>query len=929
MCDVWLAHPEKIEEQDHVSAAILNCLKKSIREKSKPLVLSNLALMFKLLEHFAVEKNTYAAVMYKTLTFSIIENFTSTHMREFSLRNFKLLFEQNQTIPIGILLEPFLKHMQSDESSVASINVFDIEFFSSVIRHPKFTEAHALQLFYVMADVYLNNLAFYKESFKLMVDILTTYIKNEQLQEGVIRFVKAALAMFYSSEKNKRPKPKAGPTYNGQVVTAKPIPVAEAENETLKAQKRAMIIQILKAIIGLNNSTVNEKAKTFILYTHVQLKTQLKTEHKGILSLIAFYGDAVQLVSQFEKEMKTVKSPERDEDQSADFEGSTDSVVGIKQGGSDVYNFLRGVGSGVYKFKASKIMKTSPSDKKLPKPDPKVEEELGMIQREFQRKKLKKIEEETAEKEKIEKQKTKLKGHLEKRKIELGVASRNKNNAEENIVFEEGSRALEKLLEKRHGLPEIELVRLEDEEERDREAVQIFLKKYHKILHYLFVSYSNVGFSNQDQSSFSKIADKTSTMNLNELWKLLSDHDCTKWATKEELHALVRLVNTELLNRHEIKNLNFQGFKEWFVQYAVFIFSRPPKDLSHMPVFVSIENLLQLFREATLKRGKSVVLFDDPYSTEVGDKDLHAFLNDALKKDPEYPLPEAYKKVVEKDVKFSYSLPQQLQVPEKFLVCYQVLDDIIKQALGIHLIEPIVDFSTVARAKLKVFDPTKIDYTPDHHLKAVHRENPKKQLKNESTVDPNLAMKRRVLPTEQKPKMSLELKKEVASFPYRDRAIAQEVAETLEIVLQAVEEGRVESKEKPVIKNKVIEAKEKEKEILAKQAEIAEQKRKQRHEEVKALQKELKAKKEEEEKPKVDNSAAKKKEEIRAKYVAAQKEKATASKAQKEEEKKRKEEEEKEKKKVEGEKKKQEFKAFNAEKVEKYVKQIFNEFKIV
>jgi len=644
MCDVWLAHPEKIEEQDHVSAAILNCLKKSIRERSKPLVLSNLALMFKLLEHFAVEKNTYAAVMYKTLTFSMIENFTNTNMREFSLRNFKLLFEQNQTIPIGILLEPFLKHMQSDESSVASINVFDVEFFGSVIRHPKFSEAHALQLFYVMADVYLNNLAFYKESFKLMLDILSSYIKNDQLQEGVIRFVKAALAMFYSSEKNKRPKAKPTPTYNGQIVTTKPIPVAEAENETLKAQKRAMIIQILKAIIGLNNSTVNEKAKTFILYTHVQLKTQLKTEHKGILSLIAFYGDPSQLISQFEKEMKTVKSPEPREssgdDQSPDFEGSTESIVGLKQGGSDVYNFLRGVGAGVYKFKASKIMKTNPSDKKLAKPDPKVEEELGMIQREFQRKKLKKIEEENAEKDKVEKQKTKLKGHLEKRKIELGVASRNKSNVEENIIFEEGSRALEKLLEKRHGLPEIELVRIEDEEERDREAVQIFLKKYHKILHYLFVSYSNVGFSNQDQSSFSKIADKTSTMNLNELWKLLSDHDCTKWATKEELHALVRLVNTELLNRHEIKNLNFQGFKEWFVQYAVFIFSRPPKELSHMPVFVSVEALLQLIRDATLKRGKSVVLFDDPYSTEVGDKDLHAFLNDALKKDPDYPLPE-------------------------------------------------------------------------------------------------------------------------------------------------------------------------------------------------------------------------------------------------------------------------------------------------
>ena len=634
MCDVWLIYPNKIEEQDYVSAAILNTLKRAARDRSKAITIATIGLMFKLLEHFAAEKNNYAAVVYKTLTFSVIENYSNLNMREFLLRNFKLLYENNPTIPVGILLEPLLKQMQGDETTALYVNVFDFEFFGSVVKHPKFTEAQALQIFYIMADVYLNNIAFSKESHKIILDILGDHIKSEALQEAVTKFVKASLAMFYSSEKNKRPKQKTIAPYNNSIPFSKPIPAAEAEAETIKAQKRAMIIQILKAILSLDDKSLNEKCKTFILYTHVQLKTQMKTEHKGILLLISLLGDANELVSQFEKEFRANRT-DGDDPQSPD-------KVGDLGAQADAIKFLRAVGSG-NKSSPKKLAKGSVSEstmKKIPKADPKIQEELDMIQREFQLKKLKKIEEDTYEKEKVDRQKKKLKTQLDKRKIELGVASKNQNNTEENIIFEEGSRALEKLLEKKHGLPEIELVNMEHEEERDKEAVQAFLKKYHKILHHLFVSYSNVGFSNQDQSSFSKIADKTSSISLVELWKMVADHDCSKYVNKEELHTLVRLVNMQLLDRQEIKNLNFQGFKDFFVQFAIFAFSRPPKDLSYMPIFVSVETLLQIFREATANKKKSTALYDDPTATEVGDKDLHAFLNDALKSDPEYPLPE-------------------------------------------------------------------------------------------------------------------------------------------------------------------------------------------------------------------------------------------------------------------------------------------------
>jgi len=45
----------------------------------------------------------------------------------------------------------------------------------------------------------------------------------------------------------------------------------------------------------------------------------------------------------------------------------------------------------------------------------------------------------------------------------------------------------------------------------------------------------------------------------------------------------------------------------------------------------------------------NTAMYDDPDSTEMGDKELNQHLNDMLKEDPTYDLPKQYKKVEEKD----------------------------------------------------------------------------------------------------------------------------------------------------------------------------------------------------------------------------------------------------------------------------------------
>lgn len=66
--------------------------------------------------------------------------------------------------------------------------------------------------------------------------------------------------MYYASEKKKRPKEKMLPMYNSKStsdITSAPS-AQELETEILNAQKRALIIEIIKPVVMMKNNKLNE-----------------------------------------------------------------------------------------------------------------------------------------------------------------------------------------------------------------------------------------------------------------------------------------------------------------------------------------------------------------------------------------------------------------------------------------------------------------------------------------------------------------------------------------------------------------------------------------------------------------------------------------------------------------------------------------------
>ena len=72
--------------------------------------------MFKLLDKFSSEKNPSAPAILKSLIFSLVESPQDQTVRELYLYNFQYLFEQVKSIPVGLIVDPFVKSNQTQDT---------------------------------------------------------------------------------------------------------------------------------------------------------------------------------------------------------------------------------------------------------------------------------------------------------------------------------------------------------------------------------------------------------------------------------------------------------------------------------------------------------------------------------------------------------------------------------------------------------------------------------------------------------------------------------------------------------------------------------------------------------------------------------------------------------------------------------------------
>ena len=74
---------------------ILSVLKRGCRDPKRSVIFTSISLAFKLLEHFASARNSYASTLYKALTFIMIDSaYLRLDIRHEMLTHFGTLFQR-------------------------------------------------------------------------------------------------------------------------------------------------------------------------------------------------------------------------------------------------------------------------------------------------------------------------------------------------------------------------------------------------------------------------------------------------------------------------------------------------------------------------------------------------------------------------------------------------------------------------------------------------------------------------------------------------------------------------------------------------------------------------------------------------------------------------------------------------------------------
>ena len=135
----------------------MNILKRAARDIKQTLATVAIELMFRLLDSFAKIRHQVAPLLYKTLTFILVEFYWEVEIRDLMLRHFIYIFKKLDNIPVAILCEPLLKQVQISQYHATSFNVFDFDFFQVVAYHKKLNIQTALLLMDALTKIALSS----------------------------------------------------------------------------------------------------------------------------------------------------------------------------------------------------------------------------------------------------------------------------------------------------------------------------------------------------------------------------------------------------------------------------------------------------------------------------------------------------------------------------------------------------------------------------------------------------------------------------------------------------------------------------------------------------------------------------------------------------------------------------------------------------
>jgi len=548
LCEVWACFPSYIEQHEDLANSVLAVLKRACREKSRLLRLASYGKLFHLLSVFFETKNSYAPIIFKTLTFSLVENYSNERIREFLLTNFNAVLEEIPSIPISILLGPLIKQFQIGE--IKKYNICDFEFFVAAARHGQLELKQGILLCDILGRIYLNDFCFSGAAEIPLMLIAARFKGMKAMQEFLEKLVELGFKLMCTHMSSKTIK-------------------SNMTSEELQEQKifeflKNLNFNISEKLIRLGNSELNSRLQDVLLQVNHQVKYATGRQLQGIHVVLGNLGDPSSLIEQFEQSQRALVP-----------RNSSPKITRNKE--LSVLKDAKGLRS----------LSAMPKGRVLEDLEKARNTRLMKLKRDSS------SSQQNSEKEK--KQKKSLLKQLEKRKLVLGM---------------EAHKGIPVVVNDSKNLVEMSLFNFYDETFEDQELLNIVMNKYKRVAKMLFNKYSSSGFKKKvfQKDTFDYYKDNKSVISEGEMVKLLRDQGVTHhYISTEEIKKVYNLLSQKYKS-----NMNYELLMPMFYQVAMIAYARPPKNLSNYPSAIQLKALFEQFYEKADKSGIPKYLFVEP-----------------------------------------------------------------------------------------------------------------------------------------------------------------------------------------------------------------------------------------------------------------------------------------------------------------------------
>eukprot|EP00163_Fabomonas_tropica_P006445 TRINITY_DN1601_c0_g1_i1.p1 TRINITY_DN1601_c0_g1~~TRINITY_DN1601_c0_g1_i1.p1 ORF type:complete len:684 (+),score=141.55 TRINITY_DN1601_c0_g1_i1:3-2054(+) len=244
--ELWIHFPSLLQNPPARANATLLALQDAVQDPCLELQIVGTLCSFRLLDMFIKNRSSYAPAVYRLLANLLGTTQTQGPLKDLLLSNFILTIRQCPGLPVGVLIEPLIKHM----SSYMYCNQ-EYELILEFVHHATLSHPHALLLLHLLGHISCTDPTYGRLASVPFLLLCDRYRASEE----VIRFIGEFCMRIGNAYLNLQTMKSREEKQNASAGLSKDPSEPASDDELCQL----LVVELLSKIVDLNINAYNKK----------------------------------------------------------------------------------------------------------------------------------------------------------------------------------------------------------------------------------------------------------------------------------------------------------------------------------------------------------------------------------------------------------------------------------------------------------------------------------------------------------------------------------------------------------------------------------------------------------------------------------------------------------------------------------------------